>query len=115
MDNPVLVGGFNALCDLTPDPQRLLDALHELPYTREPHPRYASEGDAIPAWQTIKDSVQIMRGCFGGCTFCSITMHQGRAIQSRSHDSVLREVRELASRPGFKGHVSAYQNSCRWR
>jgi len=84
----------------------VLDALHELPYTREPHPRYAGEGDAIPAWQTIKDSVQIMRGCFGGCTFCSITMHQGRTIQSRSHDSVLREVRNLASRPGFKGHVS---------
>jgi uncharacterized radical SAM protein YgiQ len=83
-----------------------LDALHELPYTREPHPGYAGEGDAIPAWQTIKDSVQIMRGCFGGCTFCSITMHQGRTIQSRSHDSVVREVRSLASRPGFKGHVS---------
>ncbi|MFP6625182.1 MAG: DUF3362 domain-containing protein, partial [Myxococcota bacterium] len=84
----------------------VLDALHERPYTREPHPRYASEGDAIPAWQTIKHSVQIMRGCFGGCTFCSITMHQGRAIQSRSHESVLREVRSLASRPDFKGHVS---------
>ncbi len=84
----------------------ILDALNELPYTREPHPGYAAEGDAIPAWQTIKDSVQIMRGCFGGCTFCSITMHQGRTIQSRSHDSVLREVRSLASRPGFKGHVS---------
>jgi uncharacterized radical SAM protein YgiQ len=84
----------------------LLDALHELPYSREPHPSYASEGDAIPAWQTIQHSVQIMRGCFGGCTFCSITMHQGRTIQSRSKDSVLREVRDLASRPGFKGHVS---------
>jgi len=83
-----------------------LDALHELPYTREPHPRYAGEGDAIPAWQTIKDSVQIMRGCFGGCTFCSITMHQGRAIQSRSEGSVLREVEGIAKRPGFKGHVS---------
>jgi uncharacterized radical SAM protein YgiQ len=83
-----------------------LDALHELPYTREPHPRYAGEGDAIPAWQTIRDSVQIMRGCFGGCTFCSITMHQGRAIQSRSHESVIREVEGLAKRPGFKGHVS---------
>ena len=84
----------------------VLDTLHELPYSREPHPRYAKEGDEIPAWQTIQHSVQIMRGCFGGCTFCSITMHQGRAIQSRSHDSVLREVRGLASRPGFKGHVS---------
>ena len=83
-----------------------LDALHELPYTRKPHPRYAGAGDAIPAWQTIKDSVQIMRGCFGGCTFCSITMHQGRAIQSRSHESVVREVREIARRPDFTGHVS---------
>ncbi|MGH0033620.1 MAG: YgiQ family radical SAM protein [Myxococcota bacterium] len=83
-----------------------LDRIHELPYTRLPHPRYADEGSAIPAWQTIKDSVQIMRGCFGGCTFCSITMHQGRAIQSRSRDSVLGEIRQLAASPGFKGHVS---------
>jgi uncharacterized radical SAM protein YgiQ len=83
-----------------------LDRIHELPYTRLPHPRYAGEGDSIPAWQTIRDSVQIMRGCFGGCTFCSITMHQGRAIQSRSQGSVLREIRRLAESPGFKGHVS---------
>ncbi len=81
-----------------------LDALHELPYTRRAHPRYA--GEHIPAWTTIRDSVQIMRGCFGGCTFCSITMHQGRAIQSRSHDSVLREVEAIAARPGFTGHIS---------
>ncbi len=85
---------------------QVLDALHELPYTRQPHPRHATEGDTIPAWQTIQDSVQIMRGCFGGCTFCSITMHQGRAIQSRSHASVLREVKAISERPGFKGHVS---------
>ena len=83
-----------------------LDAVHELPFTRRPHPSYSAEGDAIPAWQTIKDSVQIMRGCFGGCTFCSITMHQGRAIQSRSEGSVLREVKELARRPDFSGHIS---------
>jgi uncharacterized radical SAM protein YgiQ len=80
-----------------------MDAIHELPYAREPHPRY---GEAIPAWQTIRDSVQIMRGCFGGCSFCSITMHQGRAIQSRSEASVLGELRGLAARPGFGGHVS---------
>ncbi|MBW2287476.1 MAG: YgiQ family radical SAM protein [Deltaproteobacteria bacterium] len=85
---------------------RELDAVHELPYTRRPHPSHSAEGDAIPAWQTIKDSVQIMRGCFGGCTFCSITMHQGRAIQSRSEGSVLREVKELSERPGFSGHIS---------
>jgi uncharacterized radical SAM protein YgiQ len=80
-----------------------MDALYDLPYTRRPHPRYSEE---IPAWQTIKDSVQIMRGCFGGCTFCSITMHQGRAIQSRSPESILGEVRTLAEAPGFSGHVS---------
>ncbi len=80
-----------------------MDRLHELPYTRHPHP----DCDAPPpAWQTIKDSVQIMRGCFGGCTFCSITMHQGREIQSRSPDSILREVATLAARPDFKGSIS---------
>jgi uncharacterized radical SAM protein YgiQ len=82
-----------------------LDRFHELPYTRLPHPRYEKEG-AIPAWQTIKESVQIMRGCFGGCTFCSITMHQGKTIQSRSERSVLAELKELAELPHFKGHVS---------
>ena len=80
-----------------------MDALYDLPYTRRPHPRYTEE---IPAWQIIKDSIQIMRGCFGGCSFCSITMHQGRAIQSRSPESILGEVRALAQTPGFSGHVS---------
>jgi uncharacterized radical SAM protein YgiQ len=80
-----------------------LDAAYDLPYMREPHPGYT---EPIPSWQTIKDSVQIMRGCFGGCTFCSITMHQGRAIQSRSQASVLREIEALTRRPDWKGHVS---------
>ena len=80
-----------------------MDRVHELPYTRRPHPDYA---EPPPAWETIRDSVQIMRGCFGGCTFCSITMHQGRAIQSRSPDSILREVEALAARPDFKGGIS---------
>ena len=80
-----------------------LDRLHELPYARQSHPRYT---ESIPAWETIQDSVQIMRGCFGGCSFCSITLHQGRRIQSRSQDSVLREIKTLTERPGFKGHVS---------
>ena len=80
-----------------------LDGLHELPYQRSAHPAYR---DPIPAWQTIQDSVQIMRGCFGGCTFCSITLHQGRQVQSRSHDSVIRELKSVSKRPGFKGHVS---------
>ena len=82
-----------------------MDAVHGLAYTRRPHPGYRAAGE-IPAWRTIADSVQIMRGCFGGCTFCSITLHQGRAIQSRSKESVLAEVRDLAKRPDFKGHIS---------
>ena len=80
-----------------------MDRIHELPYTRRPHPDYDAPP---PAWETIRDSVQIMRGCFGGCTFCSITMHQGREIQSRSPDSILREVEALAKAPGFKGSIS---------
>src|SRR5262245_39674198 len=80
-----------------------LDAAYDLPYSRAPHPRYA---ERIPAFEMIRDSVTIMRGCFGGCTFCSITMHQGRPIQSRSERSVLDEVKAIASREGFRGTVS---------
>ena len=80
-----------------------IDAIYDLPYTRRPHPRYV---EPIPAHTMIKDSVQIMRGCFGGCTFCSITMHEGRVIQSRSPRSVLAEVRAIAAEPGFKGTIS---------
>ncbi len=80
-----------------------MDAAYDLPYLRRPHPRYTEE---IPAHGMIKDSVTIMRGCFGGCTFCSITRHEGRIIQSRSEASVLREVAEVAAEPGFKGTIS---------
>jgi uncharacterized radical SAM protein YgiQ len=80
-----------------------MDAAYDLPYARLPHPRYA---EPIPAFDMIRDSVTIMRGCFGGCTFCSITMHQGRIIQNRSPASVLAEVRQVAARPGFKGTIS---------
>ncbi|MGE5471825.1 MAG: YgiQ family radical SAM protein [Bacteroidota bacterium] len=82
-----------------------LDAVYELPYARRPHPVY---GDAkIPAWEMIRFSVNIMRGCFGGCTFCSITEHEGRIIQSRSEDSVIREIEEMRDKtPGFTGVVS---------
>jgi len=83
--------------------QAELDRIHELPYTRRPHPSYREK---IPAFEVIKHSVQIMRGCFGGCTFCSITTHQGRIIQSRSKDSVLRELGRLGEDPDFKGIVS---------
>jgi uncharacterized radical SAM protein YgiQ len=80
-----------------------MDAIYDLPYTRRAHPSYT---EPVPAHAMIKDSVTIMRGCFGGCTFCSITMHQGRIIQSRSKDSILREVRTMAADPEFKGHIS---------
>ena len=80
-----------------------MDRIYGLNFTRRPHPSYT---EPIPAVTMIKDSVTILRGCFGGCTFCSITMHQGRVIQSRSEESVLREVRQMAADPSFKGHVS---------
>ena len=82
-----------------------LDGVYELPYARRPHPAY---GDAkIPAWEMIRFSVNIMRGCFGGCTFCSITEHEGRIMQSRSEGSVLREIEEMRDKtPGFTGIVS---------
>ena len=75
-----------------------------MPYTRKPHPMY--KGKKIPAFEVVKDSVTIMRGCFGGCTFCSITAHQGRIIQSRSPESVLGELRRMGQDPGFSGVVS---------
>jgi len=82
-----------------------MDAIYELPYTRQPHPIY---GDAkIPAYDMIRFSVAIQRGCFGGCTFCSITEHEGRIIQSRSEASILREVEEIRDTvPGFTGVIS---------
>lgn len=83
------------------DPE--MDAVYDLPYTRRPHPSYT---EPIPAHEMIKDSVTIMRGCFGGCTFCSITAHQGRIIQSRSQASVLNELEKMACDPEFKGVVS---------
>lgn len=81
------------------------DAVYELPYTRMPHPSY---GDAkIPAWEMIRFSVIIQRGCFGGCTFCSITEHEGRIIQNRSEDSIIREIETIRDRtPGFTGVIS---------
>lgn len=70
-----------------------------------PHPKYAKRGD-IPAWEMIKNSITIHRGCFGGCSFCAITAHQGRFISSRSEKSILMEVADLSKRPYFKGHIS---------
>ena len=82
-----------------------MDRVYDLPYARRPHAAY---GDArIPAWEMIRFSVNIMRGCFGGCTFCSITEHEGRIIQSRSESSILREIEEIRDKtPGFTGVIS---------
>src|SRR5215475_1741204 len=94
---------------VTPPPIPLttseMDAVYDLSYARAPHPSY---GDAkIPAWDMIKVSVTIMRGCFGGCTFCSITEHEGRIIQNRSEASVVREIERIRDRtPGFTGVIS---------
>ncbi len=81
-----------------------MDGLYDLPFVRAPHPSY--KGERIPAFETVKDSIVTMRGCFGGCTFCSITEHEGRIIQSRSEDSVLREVRALSRMEGFRGTIT---------
>jgi uncharacterized radical SAM protein YgiQ len=81
-----------------------MDELYDLPFNRAPHPMYA--GKKIPAFETVKHSVVLMRGCFGGCTFCSITEHEGRVIQNRSAESVLREIRELRRQGDFRGTVT---------
>jgi uncharacterized radical SAM protein YgiQ len=80
-----------------------MDGLYDLPFARAPHPAY---NDRIPAFETVKNSIVTMRGCFGGCTFCSITEHEGRIIQSRSEDSVLREVRALSRMSDFRGTIT---------
>jgi uncharacterized radical SAM protein YgiQ len=90
-----------------------MDHVFDLPYARSPHPRYADatgghDGPTkIPAWEMIRFSVNIMRGCFGGCTFCSITEHEGRIIQSRSEDSIIREIEDIRDKvKGFTGVIS---------
>ena len=90
-----------------------MDLVFDLPYARSPHPVYADENGShdgatkIPAWEMIRFSVNIMRGCFGGCTFCSITEHEGRIIQSRSEDSVIREIEDIRDKvSGFTGVIS---------
>ena len=102
---------------ITPPPIPLttaeMDMVFDLPYARSPHPAYADAQGGhdgvtkIPAWEMIRFSVNIMRGCFGGCTFCSITEHEGRIIQSRSEDSVIREIEDIRDKvQGFTGTIS---------
>ena len=102
---------------VTPPPIPLttaeMDHVFDLPYARSPHPKYADkqgghDGETkIPAWEMIRFSINIMRGCFGGCTFCSITEHEGRVIQSRSEDSIIKEVEAIRDQvTGFTGVIS---------
>ena len=81
-----------------------LDAIYDLPYTRLPHPRY--NGKRIPAYEMIRHSVTIHRGCYGGCSFCTISAHQGKQIVSRSKESILRELKQITQMEDFKGYVS---------
>ena len=82
-----------------------LDHTYDLPYERAPHPKYRGKGD-IPAWEMIKHSVTLHRGCFGGCSFCTISAHQGKFITSRTEGSILREVEKITQMEGFKGNLS---------
>lgn len=82
-----------------------LDKIYELPFTYLPHPRYKKKAP-IPAYEMIKNSIAIHRGCFGGCSFCTISAHQGKFITSRSEKSILKEVRKISGLPGFKGYIS---------
>jgi len=85
--------------------QKEIDSIYDLPYTRMPHPRYDGK-EPIPAYEMIKDSVTIHRGCFGGCSFCTISAHQGKFISSRSKSSILKELKTIVHNPSFKGHIT---------
>ncbi|WNJ17516.1 YgiQ family radical SAM protein [Pontibacter sp. G13] len=82
-----------------------MDASFDLPYTRLPHPKYKKRG-AIPAFEMIKFSINMHRGCFGGCSFCTISAHQGKFIASRSQESIMKEVEQVVNMPDFKGYIS---------
>ena len=82
-----------------------IDTSFDLPYTRLPHPKYAKRG-AIPAYEMIKFSINMHRGCFGGCSFCTISAHQGKFVASRSEESILKEVDKVVTMPDFKGYIS---------
>lgn len=84
--------------------QKEVDESYDLPYTRVPHPRY--KGKQIPAYDMIRHSITMHRGCFGGCAFCTISAHQGKFIASRSKESILREARQVIDMPDFKGYIS---------
>ncbi len=85
--------------------EKEMDAIYDLPFTRLPHPKYHNK-PAIPAYEMIRHSVNIHRGCFGGCSFCTISAHQGKFVSSRSKKSILKEVEQVTNMPDFKGYIS---------
>ncbi|MEO1655997.1 MAG: YgiQ family radical SAM protein, partial [Bacteroidota bacterium] len=100
--------GKNTLIINPPYPpmsEELIDHSFDLPYTRLPHPKYKKRG-VIPAYEMIKFSINMHRGCFGGCSFCTISAHQGKFIASRSEKSIMKEVEEVTKMPDFKGYIS---------
>lgn len=106
---PLLIEPFSGGCVVVHPPFSLpdstrLDSWYELPYTRLPHPRYRDK--VIPAYEMIRFSITLHRGCFGGCSFCTISAHQGKFVASRSCESVLREIDALSALPGFSGIIS---------
>lgn len=108
LDPKILIEPYEQVTVVQNPPQKSLtaeefDAVYSLPFTREPHPRYGSI--EIPALKEVKFSIISNRGCFGDCSFCAITAHQGRTVQVRSHESVLNEIHMLASHPDFKGYI----------
>ena len=101
---PVGQGYVQINPSFTPATQEEMDSFWDLPFTKQPHPRY--KGKHIPAFEMIKFSVNTHRGCFGGCNFCTIAAHQGKFIQSRSEDSITKEISALPTLPGFAGNIS---------
>jgi uncharacterized radical SAM protein YgiQ len=101
------VGGDNLIVNppYPPMTEKQIDTSFDLPYTRQPHPKYAKRG-SIPAYEMIRFSVNMHRGCFGGCSFCTISAHQGKFIASRSQESILKEVDAVTQMPDFKGYIS---------
>jgi uncharacterized radical SAM protein YgiQ len=101
------VGDHNLIINppYPPMTEEQIDSSFDLPYTRLPHPKYKKRG-SIPAYEMIQFSINMHRGCFGGCSFCTISAHQGKFVASRSEDSILKEVDKVTSMPGFKGYIS---------
>ncbi len=101
------VGDHNLIVNppYPPMTEKQIDASFDLPYTRIPHPKYKKRG-SIPAYEMIRFSVNMHRGCFGGCSFCTISAHQGKFIASRSEESILKEVDQVTKMPDFKGYIS---------